>query len=270
MSIAFAALLALLPAQGGASPPPDPASDAPPPLVELAPSQPQDPAQDPAQDPTQPAEPPVLKPKPKPDAKPAAPQASQGIAQPAIAGIQIAVGTGACCAGCCLSVPIVVPLSLGLALVPVVGNVVTSMASNIIIGTSIGVAETWAGDAWGTQRAPMIWPVLASVGILTSATLLSTVASIVETPVVINPNDPNALAGAFAAGGLLTQISNYYGLFACVGAIALPAAVYAFTATDKQPGDTGSGFPGIMEPAHPPKPASTTTTNASATTAMLY
>lgn len=262
MSIVFI-VLALVPAQE-ASERSDPAGDAPPPLVELAPTAPVDPVQE---APPKATAPPVLKPAPTPDKKKAPPVDAQGIAQPGLAAIQVAAGTGACCAGCCLSVPFV----FGLALVPVVGGVASAMASNIIVGTSIGVAETWAGDAWGTQRGAMIWPVLASVGILTSSTLLSTAAAIVEPPVIPNPNDPNALANAFTGGGPLTTIANAYSLFACAGAIVLPAAVYAFTATDKQPGDTGSGFPGIMEPAHPKvSPTTVAMASSSEPPAMRY
>lgn len=238
MSIVCFALLALVPTQE-TTPPSDPAGEAPPPLVELAPPAPVDPAPEASPPATQP---PAVKPAPMPDKKQTPP--AQGIAQPAMAAIQVAVGAGACCVGCCLSLPFV----FGLALVPVVGGVASAMVSNIIVGTSIGVAETWAGDAWGTQRGAMMWPVLASVGILTSSTLLSTAAAIVEPLAIPNPNDPNALANAFTGGGPLRTIANAYSLFACAGAIVLPAAVYAFTATDKQPGDTAAGSPASWSP----------------------
>lgn len=266
IALAFAALL-LVPAQDA---PPDPAGDAPPPVVELAPAE-QPPPLAPETPPavTPPASTPAPAPAPAPDKK----TEPQGIGPVGVAAIQIAAGTGACCAGCCISVPFV----LGLGLIPVVGGVLSSMGSNLIVGSAIGVAETWVGDAMGQQRAALIWPVVASVGILTSSTALSIVASIVEPrvppdPTQIDPNDPASFANALGAagGGPVTTISAYYGMAACVGAIVVPAIVYAVMAEDKKPGDTG-GFPGIMEPAHPPTPTSTTAmTSTTGPVAMRY
>lgn len=267
MSIVAIAMLLLVPAQQGA-PPSDPAGDAPPPLVELAPA-------DPAAPPPAAAAPaaPVLPPAaPKPDKKGPAAE-SQGISAVGVGAIQIAVGTGACCAGCCIAIP----FAFGLGLVPVVGTIASSVIFDLIVGTSIGVAETWAGDAWGKQRAALIWPVVASIGILLSSTALTTVARIVEPvtlpdPTQVNPNDPASVAAALATGGNgpITAIANYYGLFACVGSIVVPAIVYAVVAEDKKPGDTG-GFPGIMESARPATGRATTTSNAEERTfAMRY
>jgi hypothetical protein len=268
MSFAFAvALFALVPAQD-AAPPAPPAGDAPPPLVELAPATPTTPTEPPAPVDPEPTPPPLT---PQPD-KVAGPP--QGIAPVGVAAIQLGVGVGACCAGCCISVP----FTIGLGLIPIVGGAASSLGSSLIVGTTIGVAETWAGDAFGQQRAALIWPVVASAGILLSSSALSIVARIVEpatlpNPTQVDPTDPASVAAALgtAGGGPLTTIAGYYGLAACLGAIALPAIVYAITAEDKKPGDTG-GFPGIMEPGHPPTP---TTTSASAsgverTVAMRY
>lgn len=260
MSIAIAlSMFLLVPAQD-AVPPADPAGDAPPPLVELAPASPPPPA----------ATPPVAAPTPPaPDKTTAAPN---GIAPVGIGAIQVGVGAGACCAGCCLSIP----FAFGLGLLPVVGGVASAVASNLVVGGSIGLAETWAGDAWGQQRAALIWPVVASVGVLMSSTVLSVTASIVEprTPpdlTNVDPNDPAALALALgtAGGGPLTTISGYYGIAACLGAVVVPAFVYAIMATDKKPGDTG-GFPGFMEPANPAPAPTTSAPAADRTVAMRY
>jgi hypothetical protein len=234
IAVAFAALM-LVPAQ---APPPDPAGDPPPPVVELKPVD--------EAAPDAPKVPVLPPPAPKPD-KPAPPAESQGIGAVGVGAIQVAVGTGACCAGCCISSP----FWFGLALVPVVGGVASSVLVDLVVGTSIGVAETWAGDAWGKQRAALLWPVVASAGILLSSTALSTVARIVE-PVTLPPFDPNnpPALNQVAVGGPVTTIANYYSLAACVGAVVLPAIAYAVVAEDKKPGDTG-GFPGVMEPAHP-------------------
>jgi hypothetical protein len=249
----FAALLAFGPLQtpGGAEPPPDalgeapPAAEAPaeapaveaPPLVELAPAEAAE--------------------TPAPDRRPPAPPPPSGIDPVGVAAIQIGVGAGACCAGCCIAAPVALGLSLGVGLIPVVGTLVPGLAADAIIGTTIGVAETWAGDALGKERAPLIWPVVASVGLLASGTVFSAAAALIEPrPLVdltsIDPSDPVALAAAFGAagGGILTTAASYYSLFACAGAVVLPAVVYAITATEKKPGDPG-GFPGIMEPANP-------------------
>lgn len=217
-----------------------------------------------------PAPPPVPAPAPVPDDKPARPEPPSGMSQPATAAVQIAVGTGACCAGCCAAAP----FTLGLALVPVVGGVAGAVAADLIIGGTIGVAETWAGDAWGQGRAPVLWPVAASAGMLLASTAFTTVATILEPPVLVpvpTDGDPKALLDAIAGArqGPLTRASSYVRYAACVGAIVLPAVVYALTETPKKPGDHGQGLPGLTSPADPvpvPRPAAP----AGATVAMLF
>lgn len=227
-----------------------------PPLVELAP------------DPSA-ASPPAASPPAAPVPDPKASAAPSGMDQPALAAAQMAVGAGACCAGCCVSLP----FTFGLALVPVVGGVAGSVVADLIVGGTIGVAETWAGDAWGKGRAPLLWPVAASAGILLASTAFSVVANVLEptTVPVVDPNNPNAALQALAQPkGPLSTAASFVGLGACVGAVALPAIIYAFTATPKKPGDTGQGFPGFAAPADPVPGVVATVPAGGGTLAMRY
>jgi len=242
--------------------PPPPAGDPPPPVADApAPAPPPISYDDPLTG--SPAAPSA---RPKPD-KPLPP--ATGLDPFTTAGAQVGVGTVGCCVGCCVAIP----FTIGIGLTPVVGTYISGFVGNIIIGTVIGGSEAVAGDWWGKQRAPMIWPIVASAGVLTAAAVASTVLSLVSAQVVQPPanfTDPNALNKYLAQAGGFGLASIAINVGAIAIAIVLPAGVYMWTAVDKKPGDTGQGFPGLLSPADPvptPKPSAA---SSSSPVAMAY
>jgi hypothetical protein len=168
---------------------------------------------------------------PAPDAKPA------GMDVVPTAAAQCGAGVVGCCVGACVAAPC--------AFIPIVGQV----AQPLIVGTAIGASEAVVGDALGTRRSALLWPVLSSVGVMTVGTVVNVGAAIVL-GIGLSALDP----GQLAAGALPTS-------YLALGAISLgtlvlagvvPVVVYHLTGVDKEPGDAGGfGMPGIVAPADP-------------------
>ena len=207
----------------------DPAGTAPPPpVVELAPTPPHPlPRADKAQEP-------------------------HGADAAATRFVQMAAGTGACCVGCCLSAAVGYPIGL----IPVVGVYASELARDAITGAVIGGSEGAIGDIMGQERAPMIWPVLASVGILAVGSAGSIVVDVVQDAKGIVRPDPLTAPQA-AVNAYLAQNAGYvatsaaFGIGSIVAAIVVPALVYGAAAVPKKAGDEGQGYPGFLEPADP-------------------
>lgn len=170
---------------------------------------------------------------PIPDAKP------QGMDGVATAGAQMGAGVGACCVGGCVAIPC--------AFVPFVGPFLGSIVSGVIIGGT----ETVVGDALGQKRAAMLWPVLASSGILVAGGLvnLGIGRAFGFSSTVLDPNNLNGLG---SIPSLALGVSVGVSLTTVVAAVVVPALIYQFTGVDKEPGDTGGfGVPGFVSPADP-------------------
>lgn len=187
--------------------------------------------------PVQPSTPPaVVAPAatPPPDAKP------QGMDGVATAGAQMGAGVGACCVGACVAIPF--------AFVPFVGPIL----GNVVSGVIIGGTETVVGDALGQKRAALLWPVLASSGIMVVGGLVNLGvglafglnSAVLDPGVLVGPNTERLnVAFGVSAGVSLTTV---------VAAVVVPALIYQFTGVDKEPGDTGGfGVPGFVSPADP-------------------
>ncbi len=170
---------------------------------------------------------------PIPDAKP------QGMDGVATAGAQMGAGVGACCVGGCVAIPC--------AFVPIVGPIL----GNVVSGVIIGGTETVVGDALGQKRAAMLWPVLASSGIMVVGGLVNLGVGLafgLSSAVL----DPSNLAQNTGALGVAFGVSAGVSLTTVVAAVVVPALIYQFTGVDKEPGDTGGfGMPGIVGPADP-------------------
>ena len=234
--------------------PPDPSTTPPveqsPPVVPLAPSHPSTTPSTPNASPpttTPPTTtPPTTTTPPKPDAR-TKPEVREGLEPLPTAAVQLGAGVGACCVG---SVIGTVPC-LGLSLIPIAGPVLGPVACALISGGSIGGVEAYVGDAFGQQRAPALWPIIAGVApMLATAAVFGAydvfaTANISPTSSAAQQQDfINRSQGAVVA--VLAVVS-----IAPVVAVALPAALYAATAVDKKPGDTGQGLPGLLDPASP-------------------
>lgn len=185
-----------------------------------------------------------------------------------VGGVQVAAGYGTSCASGCL----LFPVGIGLSFVPVVGPFLSSTISAVIGGVLIGGVDTWLGDRFGRQRAAMIWPILAAGGSLLVSGLaanlfaLATTGSAGQTLAFEN----GTLVPKGATPDLtVTVIRTAIGLAGLAATIVAPAVVYAFTATDKGPGDEGQGFPGLLSPANP-MPEASASTALPAAVAMHY
>lgn len=215
-----------------------PAASVPPPAAEVPPPAVAAPA------PAKPAAPP-------PDAS----EPPHGMGALPVAFIQGAAGLGACVGGCCVSAP----FACLAGLIPIAGPFVSAFVSALIIGPAIAIAEVWVGDGLGQKRAALVWPVVlaigaVSVGALTGATLRAVTGSgfTLQNGNLTYNGWVQGISAAAACGGI-------------AGAVVGPIVLYNVLAVDKQPGDTGGGFPGFLEPADPtrtrgkPPPAPTST-----------
>ncbi|MCC7075319.1 MAG: hypothetical protein IT383_28660 [Deltaproteobacteria bacterium] len=96
-------------------------------------------------------------------------------------------------------------------------------------------ASTWIGDRFGKTRAPAIWPIVASYGVL----------------MVGGVGLAAVYFGAFTSNPLMSFGGGIGMLAGLVGsAVAIPVA-YALAAEEKHPGDDGDGWPGLFAAAHP-------------------
>ena len=224
-----------------------PAQAAPPPMIEGPTTE--APA-DPAAPPTPEAAPPSTPP-PSTTPAPAVPPPDPAQRPPGMDPLMVAALMS--CVGCVTGV-VVGPI---LAAIPVIGA---------LLGPGlIGVVEVFLGDMLGQQRGAMLWPVIGAyaawavgapvfigggvlVGVLIGGAAIGGLIATVgqnPNPLVILP----VLLGAYL--GVLVPI--VVGVLLWQAGIAVtPAVVYMLTAEDKKPGDTGSGFPGLLEPGHPP------------------
>lgn len=217
------------------APPPPPEVLAPPAAAVEAP---------PAEAPPVPVPPPSASPAPTPppDAKAGSKAAPKADAGAKLDGVMLGLlQVGAGCATLCLGFP--------LSVVPCLGH--------LALAALVGGVETWVGDTFGATRAPMIWPMVGTMG----ATLaLAAIDAAAYFALVFG-----VVGAATASPDLFRSINNLgpvlvfaiYGGFAVVGVVNLlilagtPALIYGFTSVEKAPGDDGSAFPGIMEPADP-------------------
>jgi hypothetical protein len=174
----------------------------------------------------------------------------------------LAAGAGACCVGTCVGSCVSVVLSI----IPVVGCF-AGLLSLAIISGSIGTAEAFVGDRFSNVRGVILWPALASAGILLVTTGIATVIIFVAYGAalggILTGNNVGAAIGLIGGGGAFLAAGGVYALGA-LAAIGVPAILYFATAEEKQPDDTGEGFPGIIAPAHP-KPATPPAAKATAT-----
>lgn len=169
---------------------------------------------------------------PAPDAKPA------GMDVVPTAAAQCGAGMVGCCVGSCVAAPC--------ALIPIVGQV----AQPLIVGTAIGASEAVVGDALGTKRSALLWPVLSSVGVMAVGAVVNVGAAIVL-GIGLNGLDPTQLAnGAALPASSLALSAISLGTLVLAGVV--PVVVYHLTGVEKEPGDPGGwGMPGITAPADP-------------------
>ncbi len=189
------------------------------------------------------AVPPATKPAPDPKAKskPKPAEPLHGMDPLPTGAVQAAAGVGACVGGCC----VFAPFSCLLSLVPLVGPFVSACAGALVMGSAIGVAETWLGDWLGKKRGALLWPALVAVGALAATSVANT------TIVYVTGASPSFQNGALAANPVVMGVLLGVGCFGLTTAIVGPAVLYQVLAVDKEPGDTGGGFPGIVGPADP-------------------
>lgn len=185
--------------------------------------------------PTKPVPDPKAKSKPKPD------EPLHGMDALPVGAVQAAAGVGACVGGCCVFSPFACLLNF----VPLVGPFVSACAGALIIGSSIGVAEVWLGDWLGKKRGALLWPTLVAVGALAASSLVGT------TVTLVTGASPSFNNGALSANPVVTGIVGGVSCCGLATAVVGPAVLYQMLAVDKEPGDTGGGFPGITEPADP-------------------
>jgi hypothetical protein len=269
--LALAAAVLSLAAQAGAPPDPTapPAADAPPadapPISQAVPLVPFEAPPPPPVNPTHPEAPPPPSATPAPDQKKKKPklEESHGLDPLATGLVQVAAGTGGCCVGCCVSL---VPF-FGFSIIPgLVGGILASVSVVTITGATVGGTEGIVGDLFGNDRAPLLWPVLTSVGAMTLTTG-GLVALAAFAPAI--PGNATTLPASYTpfAFGELGVI-----VVGTAATLILPAVVYAATSSPKQPGDVGQGFPGIVTPAAPEPKGQKTVTVAlnSGAVAMAY
>lgn len=120
----------------------------------------------------------------------------------------------------------------------------------IVWPVAVSYGVTWSGDAFGPGRAGVLWPLIASAGTGTGMLVLAGGGVLLA---AFAGGAIGGFAGPFA-GVLIIPVAILVigGLF-CGPAISGMAAALAYylTAEPKQPGDTGGGFPGLIDPAHP-------------------
>jgi hypothetical protein len=217
----------------------------PPPLLEPAPPPPSSPPPSPPP-PSRPTSSPRAPATPPPDTS----LAVTGLDPWLVAGLQLGIVCGIDLAAASLGF-------LGGFAIPGVGT-----AAPCGVPCLGGYLATYAGDRVGRQRAPALWPMLASylpvvVGVGAGTALFLSLLSTTGTP-------------SFTNAGIILLVGS--GL-TILSAAAVPAA-YALTAVPKQPWDDGSVPPDFLQPAqvaepkewkkkHPP-------TSAPPPTAMTY
>jgi hypothetical protein len=168
---------------------------------------------------------------PAPDAKPA------GMDVVPTAAAQCGAGVAGCCVGTCVAAPC--------SLIPFVGLV----TSPLIVGTAIGASETVVGDALGQKRAALLWPVVASVGIMATGALANLGLSL-ALGLGASALDPRVFASGALPAAYIASSAVSLGTLVLAGVV--PVIIYQFTGVDKEPGDAGGfGMPGIMAPADP-------------------
>jgi hypothetical protein len=117
----------------------------------------------------------------------------------------------------------------------------------------IGYGETWVGDGLGQNRDAAIWPMLTAYGV----GIVGFLVNIGILVAVAGGSSIASNAGASAltnASGLVVQGATTAATLVLLAAIPV---VYNFTSVPKQPGDDGSGTPGLLEPSTgsaPPAP----------------
>ena len=207
---------AAIPPPAAATPPP--AAAIPPPAAAVPPASPAPP--DPAS----------AAPAPEP------PEPPHGMGGLGTGAVQSAIGLGACVGGCCVATP----FSCLAAFIPVVGPFVSAAVAALIVGPIIAIAEVWAGDGMGQKRAALIWPLALAIGSVALGSFAGLAVSQVGPQLQFgsNPNLLSVFTPPIVCGGLTTAVIG-------------PVVLYHLLAVDKQPGDTGSGFPGFFEPADP-------------------
>lgn len=168
---------------------------------------------------------------PAPDAKPA------GMDVVPTAAAQCGAGMAGCCVGACVAAPC--------SLIPFVGIV----TSPLIVGTAIGATETVVGDALGQKRAALLWPVVASVGIMATGALANLGLSL-ALGLGASALDPSVLTSGALPAAYIASSAVSLGTLVLAGVV--PVIIYQLTGVEKEPGDAGGfGMPGITAPADP-------------------
>lgn len=179
-------------------------------------------------------------------AKPAAPapdvsEPPHGMGAMPVAFIQGAAGLGACVGGCCVSAP----FACLAGLIPIVGPFVSAFVSALIIGPAIAIAEVWVGDGLGQKRAALVWPVVLAIGAVSAGALTgATLRAVTGSGFTLQD-------GNLTYNGWVQGISAAAACGGIAAAVVGPIVLYNALSVDKQPGDTGGGFPGFLEPADP-------------------
>lgn len=231
LALAFTALVS------AHSPPPDPATTAPPAPL----------AQDPAAAAPPSSTPPASTP-PKPDVKAAAP-APKSLDPWVVGGVQVIT----LFAAHALQVP------CNLCTCNVWGCTVEPILD--------GYAATYAGDALGDGRAAAIWPMVAAyaTGAISTAIYVALIAGGGALTDALNAANAPAFVQSGSALGAV-------GIAVAAGTIASLIAVpvtYALVKQPKKPGDDGGGFPGVFSPGGPQGPPVTTSSEVKPS-AMQY
>ena len=161
-------------------------------------------------------------------------------------GAIVALGTLAACGAnvaCGIAGGAVTLVTLGLCPIGLLQPCVAPILS--------GYAVAFTGDSFGQQRGTAVWPVVVGY-----AGQLLAVGGAVATFFIAGIAFP-ALAGnggaSFALLGALFGPLLVYGVISLATMVAQPI-VYNITAEPKHAGDDGSGYPGFLEPNHPPPP----------------
>jgi hypothetical protein len=193
---------------------------------------------------------------PLPGEKPEA-AAPQGLHPFWVGTLQTGVACGAACGtNCVLATGCVLCASGALPALPVA----TCIAAPLVAGT----AATALGDHLGQERAAVVWPVVAALGVASVGTAIhfGYELSKLATPyglgfdpwVVVKQVLVGDFNGAVSTVAPIVVVPVAVQLGILVASAAAVPITYAIVAEPKRAGDHGQGFPGLFEPAHPEVP----------------
>ncbi len=163
----------------------------------------------------------------------------------ALAGYGASIGLNALAQAAPGAAPAVAGVSLGL-------NVWQCCAMPGVVGWVV----TLLGDMLGQQRAGALGPIIGGYGGCVLGGLVSVGVTVALLAAVVgglasNPLGVLALLLNPAASGVVLAIIISVNVLNAIIIGATPAVVYAISAENKKPGDTGEGMPGFTAPNHP-------------------